>query len=157
MVLYVFRRLYHLCLWWSSYLPQAMPILSVLTVHESREPWLRNLERVKIQHTVASPFIGVITMPIGLAWVGRPQGYAWVFLLYSRRTRQGIAKAADFPSPVAVQQSISLPSRIPETSSSWFGCNPFVQAGTIFFMMSVFVSRLPGSCQRGPEDISVHS
>src|SRR5271168_2133664 len=96
------------------------------------------------EHTVlfARPFVGVIKTPIGFARVGRPQGYASGFLLYSRRTRQGIAKAADFPPPVAVQQSISLPSRMPETSSSWTACRTFVHVGTTFFTITVIVSRL---------------
>ena len=41
----------------------------------------------------------------------------WEYLSYSRRTRQGIEKAAT---------RISLPSRKPNTGSSWTGCNPFV-------------------------------
>jgi hypothetical protein len=111
------------------------------------------------EHTIlfASPFVGVITIPIGFARVGRPRGYASGLLLYSRRTRQGIAKAADFPSAVAVQQRISLPSRIPETSSSWTAYRPFVHVGTTFFTIALIVSRPMRSCQRCPEAIFFES
>jgi hypothetical protein len=60
----------------------------------------------------------VTTTPIGLEQVGRLAGYDSGFWLYSKSTRQGIEKAVDFPSPVAVQQRMSCPSRIPEMSSS---------------------------------------
>ena len=67
---------------------------------------------------LANPFVGVTTTPIGLEWVGRLAGYDSGCWLYSISTRQGIEKAADFPSPVAVQQRMSCPSRIAETSLS---------------------------------------
>jgi len=56
---------------------------------------------------LANPFVGVITTPIGLFQVGNPAGYASRCALYSTRISPGIVKAADFPSPVAVQHSMS--------------------------------------------------
>ena len=74
-------------------------------------------------------------------------------LLYSRRTRQGIKKAANFPSPVAMQQSIFFPSRMPEISLSWTACRPFIHVGTIFFTIALMVSRPTISCQQCPKAI----
>ena len=45
---------------------------------------------------LASPFVGMITTLMGLFQVGSPVGYASGCALYSRRTRPGTAKAADF-------------------------------------------------------------
>ena len=56
---------------------------------------------------LASLFVGVIVTLMGLFRVGSPVGYASGCALYLRRTRAGTVKAADFPSPVAVQQRIS--------------------------------------------------
>ena len=55
---------------------------------------------------------------------------------------------SDFPSPVAVQQSMSLPSRIVETSSSCTGCGPSFHVGISVVTMVHIVSRPIGSCQR---------
>jgi len=88
--------------------------------------------------------------PIGLFRVGSPAGYASRCALYSVRTRPGIAKAADFPLPVAVQQSISWPSRIEETSLSCTRCSPSLHVGIIVLTMVRMVSRLIGSCQWAP-------
>ena len=52
--------------------------------------------------------------PIGLERVGRLVGYD----LGSKSRRQGMEKAADFPSLIAVQQRMSCPSRIAEMSLS---------------------------------------
>jgi hypothetical protein len=96
---------------------------------------------------LASPFVSVITILI--FQVGSPASYASGCALYLMR-RPGIVKAAYFLSPVAVQQSISRPSRIAETSSSCTKCSVSLQIGMIFLIMVHLVSRLIGSCQWGP-------
>jgi len=63
--------------------------------------------------------------------------------------RQGIEKAADFPSPVAVQQRMSCPSRIAEMSSSRTILSLFIYSGIIFLTMVLMVSIPTGSCQWG--------
>ena len=106
---------------------------------------------------LASLFVGVITTPMGLFRVGSSAGYASGCALYSRRTRPGTENAADFRSPVTVQQRISRPSRIAETSSSCTRCRPSIHVGIIFFTMVCIVSRRIGSCQRAPVAIFVGS
>ena len=96
---------------------------------------------------------------MGLFQVGSPAGYPSGCALYLR-TRPGIVKAADFPSPVAVQQRIIRPSRTAETSSSRPRCRPSIDVGIMFFTMFCTVSRPRGSCQRAPVAIfvgSIHS
>jgi len=52
-------------------------------------------------------YVDMLAVPIGLFQVGSPAGYASRCALYLMRMRPGMAKAADFPSPVAVQKSKS--------------------------------------------------
>ena len=124
---------------------------------------LKSGERAALEkgrkHTilVASPFVGVITTPMGVFRVGSPAGHASRCALYLRRTRPGIAKAADFPSPVAVQQTIFRPLRTAETSWSCTGCRPSVHVGIMFSAMVRTVSRPRGSCQWAPVTIFVGS
>ena len=82
---------------------------------------------------LANPFVSVTTTPIGLEQVSRLAGYDSGCWLYPKSMRQGIEKAADFPSPVAVQQRVSCPSRIAEISLSWTICSPFVHRGISFW------------------------
>ena len=107
------------------------------------------------KHTVlsANPFIGVIMTPTGLVQVGRPAGYISGYLLYSKSTRVGTENAANFPSPVAVQQSISSPSRIAEMRSSWTTHSPLVHLGMSFLTIVLIVTRPRGSCQHDPQAI----
>ena len=94
---------------------------------------------------------------MGLFQVESPVGYAFGCALHLR-TRPGIVKAADFLSPVAVQQRIFQPSRTAETSSSFTGCRPSVhEVGITFFTMICIVSRPIGSCQQAPVAIFVGS
>lgn len=74
-------------------------------------------------------------------------------LLYSRRTRQGIKKAANFPSPVAVQQNIFFPSRIPEISLSWTACRPMLLQSSSQSPWWSRLSRPTRSCQQCPKAI----
>lgn len=104
-----------------------------------------------------SPFLSQSATPTGLVVVGRPAGYTSGCLLYSWSTREGTKNAADFPSPVAVQQRMSCPSRIAEMSSSWTACSPFVHFCMSFFTIVLIVVRPTGSCQWVPQAIFVQS
>jgi hypothetical protein len=97
---------------------------------------------------VAKPFIGVTTMPTGFKRVGSPAGYSAGLLLYSFSTRMGTENAADFPSPVAVQQRISSSSSIAETRSYWTPQRPSFHAGISFLTMFWMVSRPIWACHR---------
>ena len=94
---------------------------------------------------------------MGLFRVGSPVGYASGCALYLRRTMPGTAKAANFPSPVAVQQRIFRLWRIAEMTSSCTRCRLSAHVGMIFFTMVCTVSRLIGSCHRAPVAIFVGS
>jgi hypothetical protein len=96
----------------------------------------------------ARPFVGVTTSPTGFVRVGRCLGYRCGLELYSFKTRIGMENAADLPSPVAVQQKTSSPSRIGATSSSWTGRSPSFHCGTTFRTIDWRVLRPMGSCQR---------
>jgi hypothetical protein len=78
--------------------------------------------------------------------------------LYSLRTRIGTENAADFPSPVAVQQRTLSPSRIAVTRSSCTGRSPFVHSAITFLTMMPIVLRPSSSFQRilGAIEVSWH-
>ena len=78
--------------------------------------------------------------------------FVWMFVVFHEYEARNW-KGRRFPLPVAVQQSMSCPSRIVEISSSCTGCSPFVHIGMSVFTMVLIVSRPIGSCQRALEAI----
>jgi len=128
---------------------------SASTVHEPRSKLMSRTRKITDKHTMlsASPFVGVITTLIGCFRVGSPATYTSGCLLYSKSTRIDTKNAADFLSPVTVQQRTLFPSRMAATSSSWTTCSLFIQFGMSFLMMVLITSRPSGSCQWGCQAI----